>query len=224
MKPIIPIAPVLPILPVMPPRINVENITISVLLTVLSAILFIGTALLVGWLLTSVLKKQNYKTNLAVNLSLSAVAALALFLRFGMSVTILQGLFLFFILLFASWSDLTDHEVTDWVWISLIPMALMSIPTVGLTSMIAGAFVVFIPQIAMALLPPHKTLGGADIKISAVLAFMLGFGRGIIAYLVALVVAVIFMNIYNKVKKRCPRMPFALVPFLAGVAFIAFLI
>ena len=160
--------------------------------------------------------------------------------------TILQGLFLFFILLFASWSDLTDHEVTDWVWISLIPMALMSIPTVGLTSMIAGAFVVFIPQIAMALLPPHKTLGGADIKISsacvfllgwsrgliglalglltAVLAFMLGFGRGIIAYLVALVVAVIFMNIYNKVKKRCPRMPFALVPFLAGVAFIAFLI
>lgn len=150
--------------------------------------------------------------------------AIALFLRFGMSVTILQGLFLFFILLFASWSDLTDHEVTDWVWISLIPVALMSIPTVGLTSMIAGAFVVFIPQIAMALLPPHKTLGGADIKISAVLAFMLGFGRGIIAYLVALVVAVIFMNIYNKVRKRCPRMPFALVPFLAGVAFIAFLI
>ena len=100
----------------------------------------------------------------------------------------------------------------------------MSIPTVGLTSMIAGAFVVFIPQIAMVLLPPHKTLGGADIKISAVLAFMLGFARGIIAYLTALVVAVIFMNIYNKVRKRCPKMPFALVPFLAGAAFIAFLI
>lgn len=224
MKPIIPIAPVVPILPVMPPRINVENITLYVLLTVLSAILFIGTALLVGWLLTLVLKKQNFKTNLAVNLILSGLAALALFLRFGMAVTILQGLFLFFILLFASWSDLTDHEVTDWVWISLIPVALMSIPTVGLTSMIAGAFVVFIPQIAMVLLPPHKTLGGADIKISAVLAFMLGFARGIIAYLTALVVAVIFMNIYNKVRKRCPKMPFALVPFLAGAAFIAFLI
>ena len=208
----------------MPPRINVENITLYVLLTVLSAILFIGTALLVGWLLTLVLKKQNFKTNLAVNLILSGLAALALFLRFGMAVTILQGLFLFFILLFASWSDLTDHEVTDWVWISLIPVALMSIPTVGLTSMIAGAFVVFIPQIAMVLLPPHKTLGGADIKISAVLAFMLGFARGIIAYLTALVVAVIFMNIYNKVRKRCPKMPFALVPFLAGAAFIAFLI
>ena len=52
MKPIIPIAPVVPILPVMPPRINVENITLSVLLMVLSAILFIGMALLVGWLLT----------------------------------------------------------------------------------------------------------------------------------------------------------------------------
>ena len=224
MKPIIPVAPVGPILPIMPTAINAENITLSVLLTVLSAILFVGTALLVGWLLTLILKKQNYKTNLAVNLSLSGVAALALFLRFGMSLTILQGLFLFFILLFASWSDLTDHEVTDWVWISLIPVALLSIPTVGLTSMIAGAFVVFIPQIAMAVLPPHKTLGGADIKISAVLALILGFGRGIIAYLAALVIAVIFMNIYNKVRHRCPRMPFALVPFLAGATFIAFLI
>ena len=215
---------ILPVLPIPPNLAQIENIASTVLLTVLSAILFIGMALLVGWLLTSVLKKQNFKANLAVNLSLSGVAALALFLRFGMSVTILQGLFLFFILLFASWSDLTDHEVTDWVWISLIPVALMSIPTVGLTSMIAGAFVVFVPQIAMALLPPHKTLGGADIKISTVLAFMLGFGRGIIAYLVALAIAVIFMNIYNKVRKRCPRMPFALVPFLAGAAFIAFLI
>ena len=218
------IIPVTPVMPVIPDISRIENIAPTVLLTLLSAILFIGMALLVGWLLTLVLKKQNFKANLAVNLSLSGVAAVALFLRFGMSVTILQGLFVFFILLFASWSDLTDHEVTDWVWISLIPMALMSIPTVGLTSMIAGAFVVFVPQIAMALLPPHKTLGGADIKISTVLAFMLGFGRGIIAYLVALVVAVIFMNIYNKVRKRCPRMPFALVPFLAGVAFIAFLI
>lgn len=218
------IIPVTPIMPIPPNIAGIENITPTVLLTVFSAILFIGIALLVGWLLTVVLKKQNFKANLAVNLSLSGVAAVALFLRFGMSVTILQGLFLFFILLFASWSDLTDHEVTDWVWISLIPVALMSIPTVGLTSMISGAFVVFVPQIAMALLPPHKTLGGADIKISTVLAFMLGFGRGIIAYLVALAVAVIFMNIYNKVRKRCPRMPFALVPFLAGAAFIAFLI
>lgn len=218
------IIPVTPIMPIPPNIAGIENIAPTVLLTVFSAILFIGIALLVGWLLTLVLKKQNFKANLAVNLSLSGVVAVALFLRFGMSVTILQGLFLFFILLFASWSDLTDHEVTDWVWISLIPVALMSIPTVGLTSMISGAFVVFVPQIAMALLPPHKTLGGADIKISTVLAFMLGFGRGIIAYLVALAVAVIFMNIYNKVRKRCPRMPFALVPFLAGAAFIAFLI
>lgn len=194
------------------------------IIQITGATVFIGISLLIGWIFTKVLKKQNYKSNLAVNLILSEAAAIALFLRYGMTLTILQGLFLFFILLFASWSDLTDHEVTDWVWISLIPIALMSIPAVGLTSMIAGAFVVFVPQVAMALLPPHKTLGGADIKISAVLAFMLGFGRGIIAYLVALVVAVIYMNIYNKVRKRDSKMPFALIPFLAGSAFIAFLI
>ena len=143
------------------------------------------------------------------------MVALALFLRFGMSVTILQGLFLFFILLFASWSDLTDHAVTDWVWISLIPVALMSIPTVGLTSMIAGAFVVFVPQIAMTLLPPHKTLGGADIKIAGASGLMLGFMGGSIGYLIGLLFAVVFNLIYNKVKGRSNEIAFPMLPFLS---------
>ena len=53
---------------------------------------------------------------------------------------------------------------------------------------------------------------------------ILGFSRGVGAYLVGLLAAVIFMSIYNKVKVRCRKVPFALIPFLAGATFAAFLI
>lgn len=201
-----------------------ENIPLKVTLQVLAALLFIGSALFLGWKFTQVLQGRHYRSNLAVNLVLSGLAALALFLRYGMTVTILAGLYLFFILLFASWSDLTYHEVPDWVWLCLLPIAIMRIPTIGVGSMVLGVFVILIPQLALAVLPPHRTLGGADMKLSVCSAMILGFSRGVGAYLVGLLAAVIFMSIYNKVKIRCHKVPFALIPFLAGATFAAFLI
>ena len=90
--------------------------------------------------------------------------------------------------------------------------------------MTIGALFVFIPQMALALIPPHKTLGGADIKLSTALAFLLGAWRGIGAYLAGLLLAVAFMSIYNRKKKDQQKKPFALVPFLSIGAMIAFLI
>ena len=53
---------------------------------------------------------------------------------------------------------------------------------------------------------------------------ILGFSRGIGGYLVGLLAAIIFMSIYNKVKVRCRKVPFALIPFLAGSVMAAFFI
>ena len=100
----------------------------------------------------------------------------------------------------------------------------MSIPTVSVASMVSAVFVVLIPQLAVSILPPHKHLGGADTKLTVCMAMVLGFSRGIGAYLVGLLAAVIFMSIYNKVKNRSSKEAFALIPFLAGAAFTAFLI
>lgn len=216
--------PVLPIIPINPFFRVMCNTAPDVLVNVLVAVVFIGIAVFLGWKFTQVLLKRNYKSNLVVNLVLSGVVALALFLRFGMSVAILQGLYLYFILLFASWSDITSHEVPDWVWLCLLPIAIMSIPTVSVASMVAAVFVVLIPQLAVSILPSHKPLGGADTKLTVCMAMVLGFSRGIGAYLVGLLAAVIFMSIYNKVKNRSSREAFALIPFLAGAAFTAFLI
>lgn len=84
--------PVLPIIPINPFFRVMCNTAPDVLVNVLAAVVFIGIAVFLGWKFTQVLLKRSYKSNLVVNLVLSGVVALALFLRFGMSVAILQGL------------------------------------------------------------------------------------------------------------------------------------
>ena len=114
--------------------------------------------------------------------------------------------------------------VDDFVWITVFALAISSIPTIGLTSMLVGGLFVFIPQIALALIPPHKTLGGADIKLSTALAFLLGTWRGIGAYMVGLILAVVIISIYHRRKNSNTKQPFALVPFLSIGAMILFFV
>ena len=210
--------------PILPRIINVENVAFTTILTMLSVILLIGVSMLIGWTLSRVMKSKGMKTNHTAILSISGVSAIILFARYGLTLTAIQGLFLLFILLYASCSDLTSHTVDDSLWLMVFALSLASVTEIGLGSMLLGAFCVFIPQIAMALLPPHKTLGGADIKLSTALAFLLGGWRGMGAYLVGLILAVIVMSIYNRCTNRCKKKPFALVPFLSIGAMLMFLI
>lgn len=93
--------------------------------------------------------------------------------------------------------------------------------------MLFGAFAVFVPQIIMAFIPKCKPLGGADLKLSTALAFLLGWERGIVAFILGLLISVVYMAIYNKVKKVKKRdaneKAFALVPFLSIAAMVLFM-
>ena len=200
-----------------------ERINRTVLMTLLCMMLFVGVSMLIGVVLTKVMKEKGYVTSIPITLILTAVVSLFLYGRFGLSVTAIQGVFLMFVLLYASCSDLTNHIVDDYVWVIVFALALLNIQTVGLTSMVMGAFCVFIPQMAMALLPPHKTLGGADIKLSTALAFLLGWQRGLAAYIVGLLLAIIVMCIVNKIRKNKESKAFALVPFLSVAAMAMFM-
>ena len=86
-------------------------------LAVLLAVALIGVSVLVGWILTNVMRKKQYKNSMAINMTLSGVMSLILLLRYGFSMTTVQGIILMFVLLYASCSDLTDHTMDDFLWI-----------------------------------------------------------------------------------------------------------
>jgi leader peptidase (prepilin peptidase)/N-methyltransferase len=213
-----------PIFSTMPIALSGGTTLASVLTLVLSVVLWVGLSIFIGWTLSKVMHNQGMKTKPVFIMVISAVFSILLIARYGLSITAIQGLFLLYVLVYASCSDLTTHTVDDWLWLMVVALGLVSCSTIGFGSMLLGAVCVFVPQIAMALLPPHKTLGGADIKLSTALAFLLGGWRGIGAYLIGLVLAVIVMSIYNKYRCRCKKKPFALVPFLSIGAMIMFLI
>ena len=196
----------------------------NIFLGVFGMFLFGGVAILIGAILDRVMKEKGYVTSTPITLMITAAVSLILYGRFGLSVTAIQGVFLMLVLLYASCSDLSDHTVDDYVWVTVLALALINVRTVGFTSMLIGAFFVFIPQLLMALLPPHKTLGGADIKLSTALAFLLGWQRGLAAYIIGLFLAITVMCIVNKIRKNKESKAFALVPFLSVAAMAMFMI
>ena len=90
--------------------------------------------------------------------------------------------------------------------------------------MLIGAAVVFIPQLALAMLRPDRACGGADLKISTALAFLLGAEKGLFALIVGMLLAVITMAIYNNVNEKDQSEAFPLVPFLWIGATLAYMI
>ena len=191
---------------------------------VILGLLIAGFAYLAGCIVTKVIRRNGYQAHTKLNLILSVLAAVAIYLRYGATLVTVQGLFLFFVLLYASWSDISTMLVGDYIWVLILALSLVGLRTETAQSMLLGALVVFLPQWLLSVIPPHKTLGGADIKISTSLAFLLGFPRGIVAYLLGLLLAIIGMSIYNKAKQRSQRKSFALVPFLGISAMLVFLI
>lgn len=185
---------------------------------------FICISSAIVWIMTGAMKYKNIRTSLTVNLTITAVYAGLLYFRYGISITAIQGMLILLVLLWASWSDITSHEVGDYIWIMISMLGLLSIETVGIRSMLIGAAVVFIPQFTLALINPKKAFGGADIKISAAIAFLLGAPRGIAAYMIGLIAAVVFETIYLKVKHIDKNEAFPLVPFLVAGFFIVYLI
>jgi len=204
--------------------ITADAITDSRIASVLLSLLFIGVSMLVCLLLTYFMQKQEIQTYPQLQMILAGSFALALYLTYGFSLTAVQGMILFFILLYASCSDLTTHTMDDYLWVMVLILGLGSVHTVGLPSMLIGDAMVFVPQMLIALLPPHKALGGADIKLSTALAFLLGWERGLAALLFGLLFAVVVMLIVQKMSPKKKKQPFALIPFLAVGALLMFLI
>lgn len=214
------IQPTLPIVspPVVNPIIQTfvsENVIAwDAIVLILKMILVATASLVIGLLLNRNMEKQGFVTNKTFTLIASTVMALGLSLRFGLSVYTFQGIFLFFLLLYASMSDLTDRHVANHVSISILALSLISVPTVGFTSMLIGGAITAAIQIGVTALSGGG-YGGADWKIASACAFLLGWSRGLAGLVVGLLIGIIFTLIYNKIKNRNNDEGFALVPFIS---------
>ena len=155
---------------------------------------------------------------------LSAVVGLILLLRFGVSLTTVKGMILTLLLLYASLSDFKKREVPDCICVMILILAFVGFEPSNLLSMLAGAAVVFIPQLATTMLTPNRPIGGADIKISTALAFLLCAHKGIYALVVGMLLAVVITAISNKLNDRDQKQAFPLVPFLWIGATLAYMI
>lgn len=138
--------------------------------------------------------------------------------------TAIKGMILCGILMYASLSDLEKREVPDFVSVMILILALVNFNMYNLPSMLIGAAMVFVPQMVIAVTRPQRSIGGADIKISTVIAFLLGAQSGLFALIVGLTLAVVTMLILTKTNKVRKGEGFPLVPFLAVGSMIAYMI
>ena len=223
------INPTLPL--VSPPVVNpifetfiAENIiTAEALMLFLKIVLVTAISLVVGLFLNKEMDKKGFVTNKTVTMILSVVMALGLSLRYGLSVYTFQGLFLFYLLLYASMSDLTNRQVANHVSVSILALSLISVPTVGFVSMLIGGLVVGLIQLFVCIGNDGRH-GGADMKITAATAFLLGWSRGMVGLILGLLIGIVFMLIYNKIKNRSNKEGFPLLPFVSIGMMAAFFI
>ena len=183
---------------------------------------FVLFALLLGYSLERHMKKKWQKSSI-INLYLTVIAASVIFWRYGIVMTGIKGLILFLILLYASNSDLRTREVSDVAPLMIAITALIGITTSNIPWMILGAVCITVPQVIIATLKPN-CYGGADIKIMAACSFLLGFGKGVFALILGLMLAIICTVVISKIKHMNVNESFAFVPYLAVGSFIAFLL
>lgn len=213
-----------PVVPsILPTRVPMTSISVEVGVYILLLLATVGLSVLIAWIMTKVIREKKFKCSMPISLILSGTLSLVTVLRFGFTLTAVQGILLSFVLLYASCSDLTDHTMDDFLWVMVAMLGLCSVGTVGLPSMLIGAGMVFVPQLLSALLCKNP-IGGADIKLTTALAFLLGWQKGLAVLIVGMLLAVVTMLVVQKIRKSKKKQPFALIPFLSVAAMAIFLI
>ena len=171
-----------------------------------------------------VMKKRGYNVSYLSNHLILILISTILFLLGGLTVWTAKGIIFAWIMLFASVQDLSTREADDFLWVMLLILSLVNFSAYSIVSMLIGALVIFIPQMAIAMFGRIGGIGGADIKISTAAAFLLGFWSGIIGYIIGLISAIVFTLIRNKVKHITNDKSFALMPFLSVGLMIGYFI
>ena len=210
------IQPIGPIMPISPDRLSEFDAGV-----VLTTMLRLACLFLFYWLVYKITKvivsktpgfqKENNK--IPIYHCISIILVSSLLITFGWSMELLKGVIFLQILLYASVSDIQTHEVKDFVSVCIfiagfIGVTFSDVPEMLLSGLAIGGVLLFC---AMA---SGNRLGGADVKLSAACAFLLGFQKSVAGLIIGLLVSVIANLIIQK-RNKTKNQPFPLVPYLS---------
>lgn len=164
---------------------------------------------------------NDLKAKTICMLIMTCVALLAIIL-FGISMKTFQAIILCNIYLFSSYSDFKTRELDDSAHCLLLATSLTGCGLLDLPGMLFAGLAVGGVMVLVAVISGGRGVGGADIKLGAASAFLLGAQRGLIGVIVGLLIGVIYNAIQNK--RRGTKEGFPLVPYLAIGFMTAFFI
>lgn len=200
------------------------NTIISSVVSYASFILFL---LMVTGIMNRHMAKREFRFNKWVNYAITGgIGLLLAIISGGVTIWAIKGSILCLILLYASIQDHTNHEADDWLSVMIFILSLVGVSEANLASMLIGAVAVFVPQFLIVLFSKGKNIaiGGADIKLSSATAFLLGFWKGAIGYMLGLFIAVVYQLIQNAIKRKNLKEAFPLLPYLSIGLMVGYLI
>ena len=107
----------------------------------------------------------------------------------------------------------------------MLMLAVTNISEATVLSQLLGAAIVGGAQMLIALCGKKRMgIGGADIKLSTAAALLLGFYKGVIGFMLGLLIAVVAQLIMTHRQKEQRTQPFALLPYLSVGFIIGYLI
>lgn len=153
--------------------------------------------------------------------AISGIYALLLFGSYGFTSQTIRGILLCMILLTASYSDLRNREVADYMSVMVLLTAFIGVSMVDIPGMILGGLFVAGMMLLVTLLSGESCIGGADIKLGGACAFALGTTGGIVGLIGGLVLAIVINMCRGKSTRN---QSFPLVPYLAAGFLAAYFI
>ena len=213
-----PIGPIRPITPERLMELNPEEVITTIVKLACIFLFYLAVHKISKVVISKTPGYNKESKKIPIYHCISIILVSSLLIVFGWSTELLKGIILLQILLYASVSDIQTHEVKDFVSVLIfitgfIGVTLSDIPMMLFSGLAIGGVLLICAMVS------GNRLGGADVKLSAACAFLLGFSKSIAGLVIGLFLAII-CNIYFSHKNKTKGKAFPLVPYLS-IGFMA---
>lgn len=215
------IQPIGPIRPISPERLielNPEEVITTIVKLACIFLFYFAVHKISKFVISKTPGYNKESKKIPIYHCISIILVSSMLIVFGWSMELLKGIILLQILLYASVSDIQTHEVKDFISVLIfitgfIGVTLSDVPMMLFSGLTIGGVLLICAMVS------GNRLGGADVKLSAACAFLLGFSKSIAGLVIGLFLAII-CNIYFSHKNKTKGKAFPLVPYLS-IGFMA---